>query len=233
MEETNFNIPETPQDINKPIDLKEEIAQVKTGFFTFNINTLLLLVLFAAVIVLYLLHFTGGKADGSPVTLAQKAVSGQGSSIVFVNIDTLNEKYEFVKVLKNDLESTGKRLQNEILNDQSGLEKEAAAFQKQIASNAITEEKAKAVYEELMQKQQALMEKKDRYTQMVAEQEYKMNIRLLDTVTNFLKRYNREAGYDYIMGYKTAGEILVANDTLEITKQVLEAINKEYKDSKK
>lgn len=233
MEETNFNIPETPQDINKPIDLKEEIAQVKPGFFTFNINTLLLLVLFAAVIVLYLLHFAGGKSNGSPVMMAQKSVSGQGPSIVFVNIDTLNEQYEFVKVLKNDLESTGKRLQNEILNEQAGLEKEAAAFQKQIASNAITEDKAKAVYEELMQKQQALMEKKDRYTQMVAEQEYKMNIRLLDTVTNFLKRYNQSAGYDYIMGYKTAGEILVANDTLEITKQVLEAINKEYKDSKK
>jgi len=233
MEETNFNIPETPQDTNQPIGLKEEIEKVKPGFFTFNINTLLLLVLFAAVIVLYLLHFTGTKTNDTPGLMTQKAITGKGPSIVFVNIDTLNEKYEFVKILKNDLESTGRRLQNEILNDQSTLEKEAATFQKQIAANAITEEKAKVVYEELMQKQQALMEKKDRYTQMVADQEYKMNIRLLDTVTNFLKRYNKQAGYDYIMGYKTAGEILVANDTLEITNQVVEAINKEYKESKK
>jgi outer membrane protein len=233
MEETNFNIPETPQDTNQPIGLTEEIEKVKPGFFTFNINTLLLLVLFAAVIVLYLLHFTGTKTNDTPALISQKALSGKGPSIVFVNIDTLNEKYEFVKILKNDLESTGRRLQNEILNDQSTLEKEAATFQKQIAANAITEEKAKVVYEELMQKQQALMEKKDRYTQMVADQEYKMNIRLLDTVTNFLKRFNKQAGYDYIMGYKTAGEILVANDTLEITKQVVEAINKEYQETKK
>ena len=35
------------------------------------------------------------------------------------------------------------------------------------------------------------------------------------------------------MGYKTAGEILVANDTLDITKSVLEALNREYQQRKK
>ena len=63
----------------------------------------------------------------------------------------------------------GRDFRMRFLNEQSALEKEAATFQKQIAANAITEDKAKVVYEELMQKQQALMEKKDRYTQMVAE----------------------------------------------------------------
>jgi hypothetical protein len=35
------------------------------------------------------------------------------------------------------------------------------------------------------------------------------------------------------MGYKTGGEILVGNDTLDITISVLEELNKEYQQRKK
>ncbi|MBN1199564.1 MAG: OmpH family outer membrane protein, partial [Bacteroidales bacterium] len=76
--------------------------------------------------------------------------------------------------------------------------------------------------------QQALMEKKDRYTQQVAEQEFKMNTQLLDTVNSFLTRFNQQYGYDYILAYRSAGEILIASDKLDITQQVLELLNQEY-----
>lgn len=60
-----------------------------------------------------------------------------------------------------------------------------------------------------------------------------MNLRLVDSVTAFLKRFNRQYKFDYIMGYKSGGEILVTNDTLDITIPVLEALNKEYQQRKK
>jgi outer membrane protein len=84
-----------------------------------------------------------------------------------------------------------------------------------------------------MQRQQALVEKKDRYTQMMANQQITMNQTLTDTLTSFLKRYNNTWRFDYIMGFKSEGEILIANDTLDITRNVLDAINKEYKERKR
>ena len=197
---------------------------------TFNLNTILLFIVLAGLIVLYILFFTSkptvrgevAKEDTTRVTQVT------GPDIVYVNIDTLNEHYEFVKVLKRDLESTGNRLQREVLNEQDRLEKEAAAFQQKISSNSITEERARVVYEELMQKQQALMDKKERYTQQVAEQEFNMNIQLLDTVNNFLLRFNRQYQYKYILAFRTAGEILVASDSLDITRKVLDELNEEY-----
>jgi outer membrane protein len=60
-----------------------------------------------------------------------------------------------------------------------------------------------------------------------------MNETLIDTVTNFLKRYNKVYKFDYILGYKMAGEILLANDTLDITSDVVKALNQEYKDKGK
>lgn len=201
----------------------------------FNLNTVLLLVVLAGLVVLYILFFTSRKS-GEPQTVtndSSQVALPSGPSIVYVNIDSLNEHYEFVKVLKQNLESTGNRLQREVLSEQATLEKEAAEFQQKIQANSITEDRARVVYEELMAKQQALMEKKERYTQQVAEQEFNMNVQLLDTVNSFLSRFNKELGYDYILAYRNAGEILTASDKLDITRQVLEQLNKEYAARKK
>ena len=202
---------------------------------TFNLNTVLLLIVLAGLIVLYILFFTSKPTPMGEVAVDDTTMVAQVTrpDIVYVNIDTLNEYYEFVQVLKNNLESTGNRLQREVLNEQNRLEKEAAAFQQKISANAITEERARVVYEELMQKQQALMDKKERYTQQVAEQEFNMNIQLLDTVNNFLLRFNRQYQYKYILAFRTAGEILVASDNLDITRRVLDELNAEYTSRKK
>ncbi|MEI7500278.1 MAG: OmpH family outer membrane protein [Bacteroidota bacterium] len=205
-----------------------EKSKSKTPFFTFNFNTLLGLILLIGLVVLYVLFFISRKSPEPNLPLNAQKASGKALSVVFVNIDSLNTNYEYVKILRGDLESTGKRLQSEVLSEQSALEKEAADFQRQISNNAIAEDKAKVIYEQLMQKQQLLMQKKERYTQQVAEQEMNMNLRLIDSVTTFLKRFNRQYQFDYIMGFKTGGEILVSNDTLDITRSVLDALNKEY-----
>ena len=197
----------------------------KPPFFSFNFNTLLGLVLLAGLVVLYVLFFISRKSPEQPVPLNLQKVSGKSLSIRFVNLDSLNMHYVYVKVLRNDLESTGKRLQAEVLAEQSALEKEGADFQRQIAANAIPEDKAKVIYEQLMRRSTLLDQKKQRYTQQVADHELNMNMQLIDSVTTFLKRFNRQYNFDYIMGYKTGGEILIGNDELDITKSVLDALN--------
>jgi outer membrane protein len=234
MQDENMITPENSQ-VPEPVfsDQGQEIKNNSKKIF--NVNTLLNLILFAGLIILYILFFTSGKSERS-APQASAALQKSGTkplSVVFVNIDSLNVNYEFIKVLRNNLESTGKRLQTEVLAEQGAFEKEAADFQKQVANNSIAEDKAKVIYESLMQKQQALMEKKDRYTQQVANQELAMNLTLLDTVTNFLKRYNRAYKFDYILAHKAAGDILISNDTLDITSDVVKELNREYKDRKK
>ena len=205
----------------------------KPPFFVFNFNTLLGLIAIAIAAVTGFLALSSRQENRETPVISVQKPSGKSISVVFVNTDSINERYEFVKSLRKELENTGKRLHTEVTAEQSALEKEAADLQRQMAASQITEDKAKTVYEQLMQRQQALMEKKDQYTQMIAEQELQMNIRLVDTVTAFLKRFNKNYQFDYIFGYKTAGEILVANDTLDITAPVIDALNQEYRLRKK
>lgn len=234
MQEEHPENPEKTQEV-KPVYAKPDAGtpHKPVNLTITTVNSILNIVLLIGLAVLYILYFIPKKATPPEMPLAVQKAGTNALTVVFVNIDSLNSGYEFVHMLRNELESTGKKLQSELMAEQSEFEKEAGNFQKKIAANAIPEDKAKAEYEILMQKQQNLMEKKDRYTQQVAEQELQLNMRLLDTVTNFLRRYNQKYHYDYILGYKTAGEILVASDTLDITHEVLMALNKEYNDRKK
>ena len=55
-----------------------------------------------------------------------------------------------------------------------------------------------------------------------------MNVILVDSITNFLNRYNLQHNYDYVLGYSKGGGILLAKDTFNITDQVLAAMNEAY-----
>jgi outer membrane protein len=233
MQEEFFDKPEEPQATEQnfqPSNPETPEEEKKSAFPSHRVIELILL---AGLVVLYILFFTSKK----PAETASPLIFGKSGTvpakIMYINIDTLNEQYSYVKKLKTELESTGKRLENEILSEQAAFEKEATSFQNQVAAKTIAEDRAKILYEALMQKQQALTEKKDRYTQQVAEKEQAMHQTLLDTVTNFLKRYNRVYKFDYILGYAKSGQILLANDTLDITRDVVKALNKEYSDKTK
>ena len=236
MQEENFEKPQVHEDTEMLYQSPAPLTNLpvsKPPFFVFNFNTLLGLVLLVGLIVLYVLFLGKGRSNEVPIPLNVQKASGKATSIVYVNLDSLNSHYEYVNVLKRDLETTGKKLQSEVIAEQSALEKEGAEFQKQVAANAIAEDKAKVIYDQLMKRSSALDQKKQHYSQQVADQEMAMNLRLIDSVTTFLRRFNSHYRFDYIMGYKTGGEILIANDSLDITRMVLEALNTEKQQGKK
>jgi outer membrane protein len=233
MQEDYNNKPEVSQDSEPPFPpiTKDEQFEGKNNIFQGHL--VIEMILLIGLAVLYVLFFTQRKTTEPATNVAFQKTIGKSVKVVFINIDTLNNEYIYVKKLRTDLEATGKKLESEIMSEQAAFEKEATAFQKQAAANAIPEDKAKVMYDALMKKQQALADKKERYTQQVAEKEQAMHLTLLDTVTNFLKRYNRTYKFDYILGYANAGQILLANDTLDITSDVVKELNKEYQEKGK
>jgi len=80
--------------------------------------------------------------------------------------------------------------------------------------------------ERLMKKQQYLMEAKERMLDDLQRRESEMNDSIHDNLSRFLKEYNKEKNYYFILGYQRGSGILFANDSLDITKEVLEGLNK-------
>lgn len=196
-----------------------------------KINPLLLalnLVMLVGLIILYILYFTSSGSNNNSSGAALAKANKGSISVAFVNNDSILNNYELVKKMRADLEAKGRRLEAEVASKQKAFEKDAAYFQDQVAKKTISEKSAQEIYGQLQQNQKNIYDLRDRYAADLQRSELDMNIALLDSVTNFLNRYNDKYKFDYIFGYAKGGNILFANDTLNVTKDVLKALNEEY-----
>jgi outer membrane protein len=191
-----------------------------------NINMILNVVLLIAVAILFFLHFKGKTGTDESVS-TKKSVP---TSIAFVNSDSLLNNYEYVKVLKTDLEVKQKTMEGEFSGKQKAFEYEVTEFQKKVNANSISQELAAKTEQQLMAKQQALGELQQKMQQELSLQELEMNTKVLDTISVFMKKYNKKYNYNYILGYAKGSGILFANESFNITGDVLKEINKEYKE---
>lgn len=222
-EENSFNNNPGNEQFNSgnPVDPQPE----KKGSKLILILTIVNFVLLAALIILY---FVVLKSDNNiPAKAMQKASSGN-ISIAYVNSDSILAHYQLVKQMRDELEKNTTKLESELKNRQTAFEKDAAYFQEQVNKKTISEASAQQVYGSLMEEQQKLYELRERYTSDLAKQEYDMNILLMDSLNNFLARYNTKMNFDYIFSYNKGGNILRANDSLDITQEVLRLLNEEY-----
>ena len=80
-----------------------------------------------------------------------------------------------------------------------------------------------------MQRSQRLEEEKARLGKSLAEDQKKAFNDLYANVETQLKTLSSQIGYDYILSYSRGGQILLANDSLDITKQVLQLLNAQEK----
>jgi len=196
-----------------------------------KINPVLLglnLAALVGVIILFILYFTGSGNKSNSISGAVGKAGKGALSVAFVNNDSILSHYELVKKMRADLEAKGKRLEGEVASQQQAFEKDAAYFQEQVKKKAISDQSAQEIYGQLQQNQQKISALRDRYTAELQQSEMDMNVALIDSVMNFLKRYNSKYKFDYILGFTKGGNILFANDTLDVTNDVIKELNAAY-----
>ncbi len=195
-----------------------------------NLGLILNVIILIGLIVLYVLFFTKKeKTEGDTQVQYIPAVSSGSGSIAFVNSDLVLEKYELVNKLTGQLEKEQQKKDASFTAKQNALEADAAYFQEQVEKQSISQENAQQIYEQLMMKQRELYELQDKYASELAKKEIEMNIVLLDSVRNYLDRVNKIYNFDYVLSYNAAGNILLAKDTFDITQQIIDGLNREYK----
>ena len=105
------------------------------------------------------------------------------------------------------------------------LAKVMAAFEAKAQEGNTPRAELEKEYEGLMQRQQRLAEEEQRLSKQLGEEQKKAMDNLYANVESKLKELSSQIGYDYILSYSRGGQILLANDSLDITHQVLSLLN--------
>lgn len=188
-----------------------------------NLSLILNAILIIAVGILYYMHFAG-KKSGEPID------SKKQSPIVFVNSDSLLENYDYIKQAKKELEEHHQKAEADFNAKGESFQAEIKAFQTKAQS--MTPDQIQAAEKDLKAKEDALMQYKDDLTKELAKKEQELDEKLFTSIRDYLKRNVGGKNYNYVLGYTKGGGILYANDSLDITKSLLEGLNKEYKEKK-
>lgn len=196
-----------------------------------NNNTSLIwnVVLSLAVAVLFFLHFSSKSSSDSGAAADGAVVEGRRT--VYVQVDSLLKNYDFFKDTRKELENKNFQLENELTTKGRSLQNEVAFFQQRAAT--MTPEQARSTEAQLMKKQQDLMAYRDQSAQALGQEEAKKNEELYKNIRSYIDKYNKENGYEYVLGYSLGGGILFANPSLDVTQKIVEGLNKEYKNTGK
>jgi outer membrane protein len=209
-----------------------------------------------AVAVLYYLHFSAPQKSptaSSKVNMAAVDSISSNLRIAYVNTDTLWQQYGLIDELQAELEeeraksekritSRTKSLETEFKSMMTSLQKKAEAFEKDskgmselIYNTRMRElqelEQNARMFE--MQAREEVAELQETLTDKLLEKEAKGTRDINDRLKAYIKEYNSEQGFTYVLAYSSqAGGILLGDPALDITADIVAGLNAKYEGEK-
>lgn len=186
-----------------------------------------------AIVILFVLHFTKGSKRVDVKGTESNEILTEQFTAAWVNMDTLMNNYDMYFDMKRELEESGKKKEADLNAKSRSFEKEAYDFQDKVQKGLLTRSEAQQLQTNLAAKEQQLYQLRDEMRMQLAEEE-QVKLRLIhNSITEYLKEYNADKGYHLILSNTFGGPLLYGNPANDITKDVLEGLNKKYAASKR
>ena len=181
----------------------------------------------AIVAVLASCNNASPKMDEKPQAAGTESTTGM--KIAYVEVDSLMTQYDFAKDYSVTLQKKSNNARNTLNQKSNELQAAVANFQQKLQNNGFTSrEQAENVQAGIERRQRDLQELQVRLETELANETQKFNQALRDSLNSFLSSYNKDKKYDMILS-KAGDNILFADRKFDITKDIINGLNKRYK----
>jgi outer membrane protein len=158
--------------------------------------------------------------------------TASSSPIVYVNSDSLLNNYQYFKELKIKFEGKSKKADADLKDKSAAFQREVAAYQQ--SANTMSADQRSQTEQRLARKQQELQVYQQNAGTALQNEETQENEKLYDKVAEYLKKHAKDNGYKMVLTYaKGNSAILFADESLDVTKEVIKGLNEAYKSEKK
>lgn len=166
-------------------------------------------------------------------------------TIVYIDLDTLLEKYDLYRDKKEQLESQSKSAEQALGGKIEAFQKRAQKFQTEVMeiqqkANTIApvelkklEEKFGKQQENLAREEEALVKQRESVAIELEKKLLETQNEIQKTLDDYLAKIAKEKGYSYILKKGNLGGVMYGDPGLDITLETAEALNKEYQSAKK
>lgn len=191
-----------------------------------QISTFLSLLALMGVGVLFYLHFSQEKKSEKHTSQKMQAHKGN-FRIAYFDIDSLQEKYDYFRDVSGEVKAKEANINSQLNALQDSYQKRLKELQDRGPNMTQTEGEA-------AQREYAQMQQKYQQRQIAMEQELKKHqIDLMtdvrNKIENYLKEYNKEKGYAFILSYEPGFMLYYRDPAYDITNDVIRGLNGQYK----
>jgi len=196
-----------------------------------NASLVLNVVLLVAVAVLFYLHFSSNKkpVDTTKVASSTKtegAIPTGDFKIAYFEMDSLNNSFALVKEVKSEISREEEKMNNELARLQKTYNDKVTQYQSQ--AQTMSSQDSENANRDIVQMQQRFAAAKQQWEIKLQDLSMRKMQEVKNKVEDFLKEYNKNKGYTYILAYEP-GFMFYRDSAYDITADLLRGLNDKYK----
>ena len=197
-------------------------------------------VLLLGLVGIYILHFTGknnatDKTSKVNVNAKAPVVKEGGLKIAYVNTDSLLAQYEYAKDLENELLAFKNQQEAYGKQQVEKFQKDYQDYLQNGANMTLSQQQAKEA--ELKKRADKIATLEQELTAKIMQRQMEENTKLLNAIFANVREYNEQnQKFDIILRktQENAPTLYMNSETVvDITDEIIEQLNKDYKNSKK
>lgn len=191
------------------------------------------IVLFLGLIGIYVLHFAGTPKSKVNSEATEPLKKEGGLTVAYVNTDTLLAQYQYALDMQKELEAYRDQQERYYEQQVTQFQNDYQNYLKTGSTMTLAQQQAKE--EELKQRMEKMQTMEQELMAKVAERQLAENTKLLNAIFAFIREYNAANQQFDIILRKTFNDspTLYLNPGMDITQEIVNGLNEEYKSLKK
>jgi outer membrane protein len=197
-----------------------------------QISTLLSVLALAGVAVLFYLHFSDKKRSRAHISSVETKAEQKGDfRIAYFDIDSLQEKYVYFKDVSGEVRTKEANITSQLNALQDTYQRRLKQLQEK--GPTMTQAEGEAAQREVAEMQQKYQQRQISLEQDLKKQQIDLMNNVRTRIENYLKEYNKEKGYAFILSYEPGFMLYYRDSVYDITNDVISGLNAQYEAQKK
>lgn len=143
--------------------------------------------------------------------------------LVYVDVNKLIEGYNKTKIAKNEFEKKAKMMQSNVDTLVASWQQELKNYERSAAN--LSAAQVKSQQNIIAAKQNHVTNYSESVQKQIAEEDKKITQALINDINQFVQEYGKSNGYRLIFGATGGGNIMYADQSADLTDDVLKELN--------
>jgi outer membrane protein len=192
-------------------------------------NILTNVILGAAVIVLFIFHFSGDKKVDAGNDAAAAMVANPGDiSIAYFNMDSVMSQWDLYDEYQQELSQRQTELEADFAGRTETFYQSVQDANYKVQRGLVTRTEAEQLQQQLATEEQNLQVLQNQYMVELQEEGMVKNRKMLDMIERYVAELSQTVGYSYVYSYTFGGNLIYGAKPYDITAQVVTGLNEKF-----